>query len=153
MMPVVQCGCARGRGARAAFPVFRWCVPACCQASLPTQLDPMQLLSWPLHHHSCDPLIGCLWAPAFSCIAQLACDEERMGGVGNQFALTSINSFLFCLVLMFITEGHKFGTFLTLLQTNKVGDHGLAILMPVRPWRDLHHPSCLHSSGNELALM
>jgi len=46
--------------------------------------------------------------------------KERMGGVGNQFALTSINSFLFCLVLMFITEGHKFGTFLTLLQTNKM---------------------------------
>merc|ERR1712039_926084 len=31
--------------------------------------------------------------------------KDRMGGVGNQFALTMINFFLFCLVLMLITEG------------------------------------------------
>merc|ERR1711972_1229299 len=42
------------------------------------------------------------------------------GGVGNQFALTMINSFLFCLVLMFITEGHKFGAFVKLASANKV---------------------------------
>merc|ERR1719190_293415 len=31
-----------------------------------------------------------------------------------------INSFIFCLILMFITEGYKFGTFLKLASTNKV---------------------------------
>merc|ERR1712039_346935 len=46
--------------------------------------------------------------------------KDRMGGVGNQFALTMINSFLFCLVLMLITEGHKFGAFLKLASTNSV---------------------------------
>jgi len=46
--------------------------------------------------------------------------RDRMGGVGNQFALTMINSFLFCLVLMLITEGYKFGSFIQLASTNKV---------------------------------
>merc|ERR1712113_291280 len=46
--------------------------------------------------------------------------KDRLGNVGNQFALTMINSFLFCLVLMFITEGRKFGAFLTLCKTNKI---------------------------------
>merc|ERR1719190_180704 len=31
-----------------------------------------------------------------------------------------INSFIFCLILMFITEGYKFGAFLKLASTNKV---------------------------------
>jgi len=46
--------------------------------------------------------------------------NDRMGGIGNQFALTMINSFLFCLVLMLITEGYKFGSFIKLASTNKV---------------------------------
>merc|ERR1712232_497713 len=46
--------------------------------------------------------------------------KERMGGVGNQFALTMINSFLFCLVLMLVTEGHKLGQFVKLATTSKV---------------------------------
>merc|ERR1712085_156757 len=45
--------------------------------------------------------------------------RDRLGSVGNQFAITMINSFLFCLVLMFITEGKKFGAFLTLCKTSK----------------------------------
>jgi len=40
--------------------------------------------------------------------------SDRIGSVGNQFALTMINSFLFCLVLMFVTEGYKFRAFLKL---------------------------------------
>uniref|UniRef100_A0A7S2MXC0 Sugar phosphate transporter domain-containing protein n=1 Tax=Zooxanthella nutricula TaxID=1333877 RepID=A0A7S2MXC0_9DINO len=46
--------------------------------------------------------------------------KDRIGGVGNQFALTMINSFLFCLVLMAVTEGHKFGAFVKLAAANKV---------------------------------
>lgn len=46
--------------------------------------------------------------------------KDRLGSVGNQFSLTIINSFLFCIPLMLITEGHKFGSFLKLCQTNKV---------------------------------
>jgi len=46
--------------------------------------------------------------------------KDRMGGVGNQFALTSINSFLFCLVLMLVTEGYKFGEFVTLCKTSNI---------------------------------
>merc|ERR1712113_609956 len=46
--------------------------------------------------------------------------KDRMGGVGNQFALTMINSFLFCLVLMLVTEGYKFGSFVKLASTNAV---------------------------------
>jgi len=45
--------------------------------------------------------------------------KERMGGVGNQFALTMLNSFLFCSVLMLFTEGHKLGSFLQLVQGNR----------------------------------
>merc|ERR1712187_1045687 len=46
--------------------------------------------------------------------------KDRMGGVGNQFALTMINSFLFCLVLMVVTEGYKFGSFVKLAAANPV---------------------------------
>jgi len=46
--------------------------------------------------------------------------KDRLGSVGNQFSLTIINSFLFCIPLMLITEGYKFGSFLKLCQTNKV---------------------------------
>merc|ERR1719476_1073763 len=37
--------------------------------------------------------------------------KDRMGGVGNQFALTMINSFLFCLPVMIIFEGSRLGYF------------------------------------------
>lgn len=46
--------------------------------------------------------------------------KERIGGVGNQFALTMINSFLFCLVLMFVTEGRKLGAFWKLAMNSNV---------------------------------
>jgi solute carrier family 35 protein E1 len=46
--------------------------------------------------------------------------KDRLGSVGNQFAVTMINSFLFCLVLMFITEGKKFGAFLTICKTSNI---------------------------------
>jgi solute carrier family 35 protein E1 len=45
---------------------------------------------------------------------------DRIGSVGNQFALTSINAFLFCLPLMFLTEGAKLGQFWTLCKTSPV---------------------------------
>lgn len=43
--------------------------------------------------------------------------SERLGSVGNQFAITMINALLFCLPVMVLTEGHKFGAFLNLCQT------------------------------------
>lgn len=46
--------------------------------------------------------------------------SDRMGSVGNQFALTTINSFLFCIPLMFICEGHKLGTFFDSVITTPV---------------------------------
>jgi len=46
---------------------------------------------------------------------------ERMGSVGNQFALTMLNSFFFCSVLMFITEGKKLGEFATLVTSGGAG--------------------------------
>jgi len=46
--------------------------------------------------------------------------KDRMGSVGNQYAITTINSFLFCLPLMFICEGAKFGGLMELLKTNPV---------------------------------
>jgi len=46
--------------------------------------------------------------------------SERLGTVGNQFALTSINAFLFCLPLMFLTEGKKLGAFWELCKTTPI---------------------------------
>lgn len=45
--------------------------------------------------------------------------KDRMGSVGNQFAITMINSFLFCLPLMLITEGSKLGQFWSLALKSK----------------------------------
>jgi solute carrier family 35, member E1 len=45
--------------------------------------------------------------------------KDRIGGVSNQFALTTILSFLMGLPIMFAKEGHKFGDFISLLKTNK----------------------------------
>jgi len=45
---------------------------------------------------------------------------ERIGSVGNQFALTTINAFMFCLPLMFATEGWKLGAFWELCKTTPV---------------------------------
>lgn len=46
--------------------------------------------------------------------------KERMGGVGNQFAISTINSFFFCAILMLITEGYKLPEFFKLAATSKV---------------------------------
>eukprot|EP00927_Polykrikos_kofoidii_P048773 TRINITY_DN42988_c0_g1_i1.p1 TRINITY_DN42988_c0_g1~~TRINITY_DN42988_c0_g1_i1.p1 ORF type:complete len:450 (-),score=61.43 TRINITY_DN42988_c0_g1_i1:153-1343(-) len=46
--------------------------------------------------------------------------KDRLGSVGNQFTVTMLSSFLFCLPLMLITEGHKLGSFVKLVHTNKV---------------------------------
>merc|ERR1712061_797270 len=46
--------------------------------------------------------------------------KERMGTVGNQFALTMLNSFLFCVVLMVVTEGYKLGKFFKLAGSNSI---------------------------------
>lgn len=51
--------------------------------------------------------------------------NERMGSVGNQFAITMLNSFFFCSVLMWFTEGHKLGAFYQLVTS---GGAGAAIL-------------------------
>jgi solute carrier family 35 protein E1 len=46
--------------------------------------------------------------------------SDRLGSIGNQFALTTINSFLFCLPLMLLTEGRKLGAFWELCKTTPV---------------------------------
>merc|ERR1712050_273551 len=43
---------------------------------------------------------------------------DRMGSVGNQFALTTINAFLFSIPLVLLREGSKLGTFFTMAKTN-----------------------------------
>mmetsp|Transcript_10281 Transcript_10281/g.29052 ORF Transcript_10281/g.29052 Transcript_10281/m.29052 type:complete len:401 (+) Transcript_10281:74-1276(+) len=53
--------------------------------------------------------------------------KDRMGSVGNQFALSMINSFFFCLVLMIIMEGYKFGSFIELAKANKIMDLNLVL--------------------------
>merc|ERR1712151_865633 len=44
-----------------------------------------------------------------------------MGSVGNQYAITTLNSFLFCSVLMWITEGSKLGAFYKLVTSGGAG--------------------------------
>jgi solute carrier family 35 protein E1 len=44
--------------------------------------------------------------------------RERLGGVGNQFALTTIFAFLISLPFMLAKEGAKFGEFVSLFKTN-----------------------------------
>lgn len=44
--------------------------------------------------------------------------KERIGSVGNQFALTTILAFLMSLPLMILKEGSKFGEFVELWKTN-----------------------------------
>jgi solute carrier family 35 protein E1 len=46
--------------------------------------------------------------------------KDRMGSVGNQFALTTINAFLFSIPIMLLREGAKLGTFFTMAKTNPV---------------------------------
>merc|ERR1712110_150418 len=46
--------------------------------------------------------------------------KDRMGSVGNQFALTSILGFLMAIPLVLIKEGGKLGQFIELFKTNPV---------------------------------
>jgi len=46
--------------------------------------------------------------------------RKDLGSVGNQFAITTIISFLMSLPVMFYMEGHKFGEFITMVQENEV---------------------------------
>jgi solute carrier family 35 protein E1 len=46
--------------------------------------------------------------------------KERMGTVGNQYAISTINSFVFLLPLMMVTEGKKLGSFLEFAKTSPV---------------------------------
>merc|ERR1712086_469953 len=43
--------------------------------------------------------------------------KDRMGSIGNQFAIMTINSFIFCLILSLICEGHKLGSFVQFIQS------------------------------------
>ena len=45
--------------------------------------------------------------------------KDRLGTVGNQFAITSLLSFIMSLPLMYFTEGAKFGDFMEILKTNE----------------------------------
>jgi solute carrier family 35 protein E1 len=44
--------------------------------------------------------------------------KERMGSVGNQFALTTILATLMSLPIMFLKEGARYGEFMELWKTN-----------------------------------
>jgi solute carrier family 35 protein E1 len=44
--------------------------------------------------------------------------KERMGSVGNQVAITTINSFLLLIPVALVSEGARMGEFLTLLKTS-----------------------------------
>merc|ERR1719336_3273769 len=46
--------------------------------------------------------------------------KDRIGGVGNQFALSIMNAFLFCAVIAVALEGYKFGGFVQLMRTNPI---------------------------------
>lgn len=46
--------------------------------------------------------------------------KDRMGGVGNQFAITMLNSFFFCLIIMLLTEGSRFSSFLKVASKSPV---------------------------------
>mmetsp|Transcript_82614 Transcript_82614/g.234040 ORF Transcript_82614/g.234040 Transcript_82614/m.234040 type:complete len:406 (+) Transcript_82614:54-1271(+) len=46
--------------------------------------------------------------------------KERIGSVGNQFALTMLNSTIFCGILAVFMEGGKFGEFVKLVQSSPV---------------------------------
>jgi len=52
---------------------------------------------------------------------------DRIGGVSNQFALTTTISFLMGLPVMFAKEGGKFGEFIELLKTNPVVRNNLIL--------------------------
>jgi solute carrier family 35 protein E1 len=46
--------------------------------------------------------------------------KDRIGGVGNQFALSIMNAFIFCAVIAVALEGYKFGGFVELMKTNPI---------------------------------
>ncbi|KAJ8598219.1 hypothetical protein CTAYLR_005526 [Chrysophaeum taylorii] len=46
--------------------------------------------------------------------------KERLGSVGNQFALTTILAFLFSLPLVYFQEGHKLGGFVKIWNENPI---------------------------------
>merc|ERR1712054_341702 len=47
--------------------------------------------------------------------------KDRMGSIGNQFAIMTINSFIFCLILSLICEGHKLGSFIQFIRSGGKG--------------------------------
>ena len=51
--------------------------------------------------------------------------KERIGTVGNQYALTTIISFVLGILLLILKEGSKWGSFVELLKTNKAVSGGL----------------------------
>jgi len=46
--------------------------------------------------------------------------KDRLGSVGNQFSLTILLSFVFCIPVWLLTEGSKWGSFVKLAQSNSV---------------------------------
>merc|ERR1712232_300506 len=51
--------------------------------------------------------------------------KERIGSVGNQFAITSILGFLFSIPFAFAREGAKFGEFINLCKTTPALWHNI----------------------------
>jgi solute carrier family 35 protein E1 len=46
------------------------------------------------------------------------CSQDRIGGIGNQFALTNVLSLVFLLPLMLLTEAGKWGDFVALCKSS-----------------------------------
>jgi solute carrier family 35 protein E1 len=67
--------------------------------------------------------------------------KDRMGSVGNQFAISTINSFLFCLPVMIITEGSRLPHFFS------------TVLPKFEVWTNLIYSGLWFYGYNELATM
>lgn len=72
--------------------------------------------------------------------------KERLGTVGNQYAVTSILAFIFSLPLLAATEGHKFGEFTKLCESTPAVFNNL-ILSGKSPSGRLHRFRPLLSSA------
>lgn len=48
----------------------------------------------------------------------LLCRQDRIGGIGNQFALTNVLSLIFLLPLMLVMEAGKWGDFVALIKAS-----------------------------------
>jgi len=76
------------------------------------------------------------WGNEVEKFAESPSISERIGSVGNHYAITTINAFLFTLPLMLLTEGRILGQFLTLMtkpaMLNKIVASGVSMYISDR---------------------